>query len=232
MKPTKVLFVVAMVLMLAAAGCRSGKQAVKPQEAMTENWTRLQAPMSLKLEKPQRFSVTTTTTMVRDTSIVVSMRMFGMEVGLISVTADTLLILDKYHKMAIVEPTTDFFASTGTTLSDLQNLIIGDSEVTGKLAARLHATETVADDGTITLQLAAADTRLFNVTLGAPFPTAFGIFHEEMSAATEFDSKTYAAKLKWDLSRAKWNDDVTPRSVALPTSYGKASFKQLLESAR
>lgn len=232
MNQTKALFVVMMVLMLAAAGCRSGKQTLKPQEALTENWTRLQAPLSLRLEKPQRFSVSTTATMVRDTSIVVSMRMFGMEVGIISVTADTLLILDKYHKMAIVEPTADLFASTGTTLSDLQDLLTGNSDTARKLGGRLQATETVADDGTITLQLAAGETRLFNITFAAPFATPFATLHEEISATAEFDSKTYAARLKWDFSRARWNADVTPRAVTLPASYAKASFKQLLESAR
>lgn len=231
MKPTRVLFVVALVLTLAAASCRSGKQTVKPQE-MTESWTRLQAPLSLKLEKPQRFSVSTTATMIRDTSIVVAMRMFGMEVGVISLTADTFLILDKYHKMAIVEPTADFFASTGVTLSDLQDLLTGKSDMVGKFGGRLHATETVDDDGTITLQFAAGDSRLFKVTLAAPFETPFATMHEEITADAVFDSKNYAAKLSWDFSRARWNSDVAPRTVTLPPSYGIASFKQLLESAR
>ena len=104
--------IAAIAVIAAATSCRSAKEPVAtdgissastPVAATTTPgataaaWHDLYIPVSVELRKPVAMSVSGRVTMVRDSAIFVSMRVFGMEVATIYANTDSVTVADKYH---------------------------------------------------------------------------------------------------------------------------------------
>lgn len=228
-------YILITLLAIAAimTGCRTQKpSAVKPAQS-TEQWQRARVPISIRLEKPQRFSISGNATMVRDSSIVISMRMLGMEVGLVSLTPDSLIIIDKYHKAALAESVASLLRNAGIGFATAQDLLTGrsTSEVR-RLSSRKNVT-IAANDSTLTQAvLTIGDATTLTADYSAVVATPHGPFSDNVRLTADHGDKQFAAEIRWDFAKARWDDEVEPRHITVPSSYrtiNTASLLRLLE---
>lgn len=170
--------------------------------------------------------------MVRDSSVVVSLRMFGMEVAVVSLTTDTLMVLDKYHRLAIVQPVSEVLRGVPLSISDLQDILTGRQgmEFSGIMNAPIgDFTPEWTIAGTLrTLAVKVADSEHFRVEYTGPVSTPYGVLSDDVLLSGAHSGKEIAARLEWNYSRAKWNADVPLRTIALPANYRTTTFRQLL----
>lgn len=89
------------------------------------NWEYLKLPVTMKLSKPKDMSINGTAWMQRDSSIVISLRYMGFEVGSLSLTPDSITVIDKMHKSYMTESLDKFLDGMNFDLSNLQNILLG-----------------------------------------------------------------------------------------------------------
>lgn len=134
--------------MLVLASCGSGKQAVTtPGYEITDpnagldkkelkalfsslkgsygEWNDVKLPVKMKLRSPKSFNIGGNMTMVKDESIHLSLRVFGMEVASLMVTTDSIYALYKMDKIYFAEDIAGFLGNFPATVGDLQNLLMG-----------------------------------------------------------------------------------------------------------
>lgn len=130
-KYSVILYVLtAFVFVAGAAGCASRRHSAAPAVAETtlpamQEWNDIYMPFTMRLSRPVSLSFSGRATMVRDRSILLSMRMLGIEVAQVYLDADSTWVVDKFHKVVCVEPTSRITGSRGLTVANLQDMMIG-----------------------------------------------------------------------------------------------------------
>ncbi len=151
-KMSKYRVCIAAVVAFAAilSGCRSSQQAAKPVEsesriaasslsqrlgevaASMRGWQSVKMPMSVKIESPAKASLGGTVVMQRGRGISMSLRFMGLvEVGTLTVTDDSITVIDKYHKLYLAEPVSGLLGGVGFTVNNLQDILLGRAFVAG-----------------------------------------------------------------------------------------------------
>lgn len=148
----------AVLIMLMTAGCRS-KKVTETQQS--QQWTIFSAPLKLKLDSPKRVSISGRCSMERGKSILLSVRMLGMEVGNAYVTPDSVYVTDKIHKYMLSESLDEVLNGNYVEFTALQELLMGDASAAPWIADAIDY-KAVPDDqaGTLTVS-AAVDLRTF-----------------------------------------------------------------------
>lgn len=143
------LAAVIIVAALIAGGCSSQRKAATSASttpvktgspvmrlagayAAGEVWTDFYAPFSLKISSPMSFSLSGRATMVRDRSILLSLRMLGIEMAQLYVDNDSARLVDKYHRCFCSVPTASLTAAAGITLGNLQDMMLGRAFIPGR----------------------------------------------------------------------------------------------------
>lgn len=134
-----------MLLLLAAAGCRSRKAAttaaygnmgIKERVAYVTDgykpWTELNLPLKVALRAPSKLSVSGRIYMRRDKDIYVTLRVLGMEVANMYVSADSVYAADRLHKYYFAEPIADIFAGASLSIGNIQDAITGRAFINGE----------------------------------------------------------------------------------------------------
>ncbi|MDE6287321.1 MAG: DUF4292 domain-containing protein [Muribaculaceae bacterium] len=146
---SRALAAVILLAAVIAAGCSSQRKAATTTPAQTatggspvmrlaaayasgENWTDFYAPFSLKVSSPMGMSVSGRATMVRDSSILLSLRMLGIEMAQLYIDNDSARFVDKYHRCYCSVPTPSLTAIAGITLGNLQDLMLGRAFIPGR----------------------------------------------------------------------------------------------------
>lgn len=165
----------AVILMLTGvmAGCRSSQQAAKPSgpdaevktsdlsrrleqvTASMHQWQSVKMPMSVRLESPGKASLSGTVIMQRGRGISMSLRFMGLvEVGTLTVTDDSITVIDKYHKLYLTESVSGLLDGVDFTVNNLQDILLGRPFVAGdrtfKPASDLMLAKKDADTWTVT----------------------------------------------------------------------------------
>lgn len=94
-------------------------------------WTRVKLPVTLGLDSPGRFSVSGTAQIERGESVFMSFRMLGFEVAQLYVTDTRVMLIDKYHRKYVEEPTSTLLKGVNITIDDVQSLLLGQPFVAG-----------------------------------------------------------------------------------------------------
>lgn len=94
-------------------------------------WKNLYIPVKLKLNSPQKMSVSARVTMQRDESILFSLRVLGMEVGNVFITTDSIFAVDKIHNYFLAESLKSVFKNYDLTIADIQNILLGQAFMEG-----------------------------------------------------------------------------------------------------
>ena len=150
-KPINFLYLfIALVLCGTAVSCSTQRTAGTAQTTPStetrapqiselagscNEWTSFYAPFSFRLSKPANFSFSGRATMVYGEAINLSMRILGMEVGVVYIDNDSAIVLDKYHKYYLSLPLSSVTARTSITLSDIQSIMLGQPVYPGKRTA-------------------------------------------------------------------------------------------------
>lgn len=89
-------------------------------------WTSLKVPVSIKLTSPGKITLSGTAVMERGRALSISLRFMGMvSVGSLTVTTDSVTVIDTYHKMYLSESTSKLLRGLPFDISDLQDLLLG-----------------------------------------------------------------------------------------------------------
>ena len=186
--------IAAIAVIAAATSCRSSKEpvtsdgitsastpaAVTPGAGDAATWHDLYIPVTVELRKPVAMSASGRVTMVRDSAIFVSMRVFGMEVATIYANTDSVIVADKYHSYVYSEPLSAITARDGLTMADLQDILLGRKEVPQSCPASVTLAPAVACG-------------------------PGGTMSPEVTIAAALGGKDVTAALRWDTRKAQWD---------------------------
>lgn len=164
--------VIALIVSFMAVSCRSGREASSGThyestgealgqqrlkelfgnfEAAYTPWEEVKVPVTLNLQSPKRFSVGGTLTMVRDKSINLSLRFFGMEVASVMVTEDSVFAAYKLEKIYFAESIRDLLGGFPATVGNVQDLLLGRPFVLGERGISLSDCSLEGNSATWTL---------------------------------------------------------------------------------
>lgn len=263
-KSLKILSAIALMALIFSA-CSSKKTASKPDAytgatasgvsatatpaqlaATYTGWENLYAPFSMHVTSPLSFSFSGRATMIKDKAINLSLRILGMEVGVLYVDNDSLIAVDKYDKVYVSLPLTSLSAKTPLTLGDIQSILLGQaiypgqgtlnqieavdklfsrssiesqSIFTPKKAAKGVTWYLMADNEPCLTQLTVEPDGLspFNAYFSDFKPTEAGTVAQEMQVDGAIGKKKVEFELKWNMGKAQWNGQ---RTIAKPDTRG------------
>ncbi len=220
-----------ILLSLFAVGCRTQRKAVEVVPAETK-WERMQVPITLSLTSPQKMSVSGTLNMVRDTSVVISLRMIGMEVAVIAIDSENVTVLDKFNKHAYQAPLARIMGELDITIGQLQDIITGASDITlpPNLGKRITATVDITDEGLVrVLTFYPPKKIVFDMDVTSKEPTPYGKMTQSADIRFFPKGKEVDCGYTLNLAKAKWNSEVTPRHITIPSGYKLMDFDETMK---
>lgn len=200
-----------------------------------KDWSTLSVPVKIELNAPKRFSISGRAYMDRDKSVLLSLRMLGLEVATVYVDNDSIFITEKLHKYYIAEDVESLLAGYPVTVADLQSLFLGQAFIAGKgridkreLKTMDITNDAVSGSWTITppppakgigytFSISDNENRLerLTITLENYLPTLVNYTDPAQSPAGTVNSRleisSHAAKspinasVKWNFKGAEWN---------------------------
>ena len=225
-------------------------------------WHDVYMPISLDLKRPVSMGISGRATMVRDSLIHISMRMLGIEVAVAHVTADSVWLVDKYHKYVCAAATSAITEPNNLSLSDLQDMLLGRAFYPGRGTlgstfdgASLFKVETVNDTIVATPRrlpsshswhfeleslprLAAivvnvSDQASFRLDYSSPrTDTPAGTVAANVLGSGSFGKLDLLMAVEWNMSKAKWNSNRTENWSAPTSGYKRISAAQLISALR
>lgn len=214
------------LLSLSLPSCGSARKAVADTgavssiinadtDSMTGRWNTAYMPVRISVLSPSKFALSGRATMVRDSAVYISLRVLGMEVGAVSLTADSLWVVDKYHKFMFAESTRNILGQHYMSMARLQDLMLGaDSAIV---------------DGTLSI-LNSAGEESASISFSDYCSTQFGTYAAQMVLTALLGKTTATMSLQWDLESAKWNDSSTRIKFTPPSSgYKRAGIADAME---
>ncbi len=268
-----------LVSLLALTGCHTQKSTDRPISEIPElpaskantaelfeqmtatygEWTDLYAPVTLSLVAPKSFSVSGRATMVRDKEIYISLRMLGMELGVIYINETKVYAVDKIHKQYIEEDLSRLLAGVDITISDVQNILLGRITNFGKGTITAEDADDFtflsADDKWILtpvnqikgaeLNYIASKTEppvLMDISVRIPgkgvLDCGYTDFTDTPAGATAamltmlapMDKTEASASIEWNLKDAKWNEGRKANFKTPSSSYKRIDAQALIKS--
>lgn len=284
LRKTNISFlVITIILTILISGCRSTKTAIAPSDnsnagmpsvvkeesdlspakrvaAMVDSyktrsgWTDINVPVKCNLRSPKSLSVSGRMVMVKGQSISLSMRMLGFEVAGLYADCDSIYIYEKLNKSMVVEPMSRLTASTGVTLSDLQDLLTGvmcypGKDLNGGNVTKLFdiAVENntiqllphdnrnwafaLSDENIPVLTAAVAATAKVNAVcqFGAPQLCNAGVFIPSVSVYAEAGKQKLDASLVYTLSDLKINSGAKASKPSVK-GYNRIALDRLIKA--
>lgn len=244
---SRLLPIATILLLLVTGACRSSRNASGIAGRLTPStsadlsadtthhggsydlqWADLSLPVTVSVTKPTSLRIGGTMTMVNGRDILISLRMFGFEVGAAYITADSVYAYAKMQRVYVAESITDILGGLNADVSTVQSLLIG-SPLT--LPHNANGTEiditTLPTTGQpLTISISHSSGRAASIAYtpveGAPLAEETAI--SAVSARSEL-----AASLSYDWSRAQVDKGNT-RSFSIPNGYRRLSGAALLKS--
>ena len=124
------------------AGLEVNTDAKTDFAALAQSYTRWESvsmPVRVSMTSPKSFSISGTMKMRQGESILVSMRMFGMEVASVYADNDSVLIYAKAMNLYYSAPVAELSEKYGITLANIQSILLGQVFVPG--APALNASD-------------------------------------------------------------------------------------------
>lgn len=205
-------FLLIITIMGALGACSSSRRAAAPAENVPVDtaWHSLYAPVKVNISSPMSLGASGRATMVRDSLLLLSLRFFGMEVAQVRADRDSAWLVDKYHKIYTSMPLDGLTASSGLTLADVQDLLLGQAFLPDLIPS-------------------AAGRVSFEATGFTTSPAG------QVASAVEFSAKVknrlISGSVRWDFDKARWDGPVDTR-WAPPAAYRRIQPDELLESLK
>ncbi|MCC8114601.1 MAG: DUF4292 domain-containing protein [Bacteroidales bacterium] len=230
--------------------------------ASYQPWQDVYMPVNLALKSPTSFSISGRATMVRDQSIHMSLRMFGMEVAIVHIEGDSIYAIDKYHKKYVAESISRLLAGYPMSVSDIQDLFLGQAFVPGqgtidekspldfsfapeapaqwvmapqkkRKGVEWWATATEALPPVLnSISFVVTNKGQVDCLYSNPYSTPAGIVNSLLDLAATTSSLGANAQIKWTIKDAKWNTGRTAPLTPPSSSYQRIDAMALLSSLK
>ena len=224
-------------------------------------WERVRVPMTVRISSPKSISVSGTAVLERDKSVTLSLKFFGMEIGVLQLTGDSVVVLDKHSKAYIAERIDTFLGGFPATVANVQDLLLGrlfqlgDADVSvmkktawdydvfpdgnGWSCTPLPPADGIAygfafnpPSALTALVVSSGGHNPVNCIYGAPFATPFGPMAESVGVEVRSAKTDIAVALEWNLSKARWNDDVELRDITIPSGYRRITAAEIMKKLK
>lgn len=224
-------------------------------------WERMRLPVKVDIQSPKNISVSGNAVMVRNKCIHISLRTFGIEIGWLYLTADSVTVVDKYHKQYVSEGIASFLANAPLTIANVQDVLLGRmfeiGQSTSLTSAQVSRGEADCQnslycfipriDGSspfscgfsfipsaselspfaIANAVIGGAARPVNVSYGPTLDTPSGPMASECTLAFDTDKSHLEAALRWNFSKARWNNDVQIPAMKV-AGYTRISLNQIM----
>lgn len=137
MKPNRlsiclITLIIALAATLRTNAADNGHRAdVAALLSSYKEWSDVKLPVSVDIDSPVNFRISGQAMMVKNEGIYISLRMFGLEVGAVKVTTDSIIAAIKVKKVYIAESINSLMADFPVTVGNLQSLLFGQAFVPG-----------------------------------------------------------------------------------------------------
>lgn len=186
--------------------------AAAAEDAAT--WSDVQMPVRVELSKPVSFSLSGRATMLRDSMIHISMRVFGMEVAVVNVTNDSVYLVDKFHKYYFAEPLKTVLGSHMMSVGAMQDIMLGTQ---------------LGEANTLTFDNPGAKEPV-TVTFSDFSTTPAGNAAGQVRIQAPVTGKQVDAVFVWSLDKAKWDSGQTVNfKRPSPSQYKRITMKSVLQ---
>ena len=164
-------------------------------------WQNVQIPVKVTMVKPQRMTFSGTASLVRGEYVLISIRLFGFEIGQMHITPEVAdMVLKQPSKVWIQTPVKEYMETYGVNFADVQDVMLGNKDALDKIPEEF----TVAITGTDN--------------------------YPEVSFSGKLKNKEIEMKFAWELNNAKW-DQKSPREFTAPGSnYRKTTVTEVLKT--
>lgn len=271
-KVSKIAFVALATIIMILTGCRSAKDATGAitatrhlslndlYTALTEQystWSDLNIPMKVSLNSPQKISVSGRAYMTRNKSLMLSLRVLGMEVMSMYITNDSIFATDKMHKYYLAESLSQITNEYPITVNDIQDLLLGKAFIIEKgtldksmkklvklseISANYWAIEPKKAFGDFSYAFAANNASQITAlainkgeqsVVGCDYSeqkqSPSGTVAEVINITLNHSKQPIQAAIKWDFNGAKWNSG-SERTWKKPNGYTRITTEQLIKA--
>ena len=220
------------------------------------DWHDVHMPINLSMQAPDGMSISGRATMVRNEEIYISLRVMGFEAAVIYANTDSVYFVDKYHKYAFGESFKSLMGSSGLTIGNLQDLILGRAFAPGQGTICEESAVSLFTDGenswgiesdpntpngmewwciatmdaepvASSISFARSETSQADFLYSETQPTPAGPVAGIVNIALIDGMKGVSAQLKWGLKDAKWDTD-KQINFKQPNGYKIITTDQLL----
>lgn len=194
---------VLLLLCILLGACRSQRHAAATDSSRAL-WQSLEVPVKISIASPLSLACSGKATLVRDSSIYVSMRMLGMEVAYIYADADSAIFCDRYHKQYVSEPLDRLLPEEYASIGRIQNMMLGQN-IPVIFSDKIELSDSVA-------------------TPAGTLPSLFEL-------TTTIAGKKINASVLYNYGKARWNEPGTgSQPPRLPRNAEKADTRMLLKA--
>ena len=195
-----IIYVTAILLCVAMGACRSSRHATGT--ATLSHWHTVEVPVKVVIDHPANMSLSGRATLVRDSSVYVSMRMLGMEVAFATADNDSVTLCDKYHKIYVSEALAALLPQKYASIGQLQRIMLGctlPEELTG------------------------------HISVSDPVNTPLGQAHQTINVDASAGKSEIKATLIYQFDKAVW-DGQARKSPSVPRGAQRIDAAKLLKS--
>ena len=221
-------------------------------------WTRVKLPVTVNLRQPKSISLSATATMERGKSITISLRFLGLEVGVLYLTSDSLLAIDKFNKVYVNEPLKPLLGGFPANISNVQDLLLGRPFLLGNentLSSVINKFECKANadsDSWIlrpksfpsgmeyefafhpisslsSLTVKAGKHGPVTVYFTQAVSTPSGPMAPAVNIEAQVGKTAIDASIKWNFQKARWGSDIDVKKPTIPRNAERIPASKLLK---
>lgn len=263
----------AAIVIAAVSSCSSKKKVVAPSSQQGVeygslykkmvsdygDWQSVRIPVTLRLSGPKNLSVGGNATMVRGKSLTIALRFFGMEIGQLYVSHDSIVVIDKVNRQYMVQPVGDILGGFDVNVSNLQDMLTGRAFILGAegLTDRMERDFFITDEGGSVVMKpkrqpygaeysfcvdGSGAVSLLTVVAGMHDPVTCSYTEPQITAGGQMagnadiqatlKGKPVNLEFDWNLGKARWNNPQDIKEPSIPGGYTRRTAAELLKSAQ
>ncbi len=264
--------IILCVVLMTVVGCRSSKQATSSttvegdERSLSQHfdalaasyvdWEDVNLPVKLELDAPKQMSISGRATMVRGKSILISLRVLGLEVASLYITNDSVYATEKIHKYYLAEDINSLRGKFPVSINDVQDMLLGQAFLLerGRLEKSMKKQVILSEMGEYWTILPKKfyneveyafgmsqndELKALSVSRNGETPlvcqygnhsnSKAGMIAQNVKINLLTGKISVKATIKWDAENAKWNTGKTSE-WKMPKGYKRISGEALLKT--
>ncbi len=214
-------------------------------------WQQIRVPVTVRVRKPRQISISGTAIMDRDRSLMISLKYFGMEIGWMYLSSDSVMVVDKIHKAYAKEAVGRFLSGVDISVANVQDMLTGRLFVPGvntpvfddfkgadldaaggdewlltpkqKMAGADYGFRLTGDKCVNAMMVKSAGHQPVSCVYGDQTITPAGALAESAGVEYSTGKTSLDVTLEWNWKKAKFNADVELRVPSVGDNYKRIS---------